>query len=50
MKPKFTDEERWKYGPYTPAGKTDIRKLFQKVRQEQVKVKEEQEKKVRRLK
>ena len=49
MRPKFTDESRFKYGPYTPSGKTDVRKLFQKVRQEQAKIAEEQKVKVERL-
>ena len=50
MKPKFTDLHRFPNGPYVSSGKTDIRKLFQKVRQEQAKIVEEQKVKVRKFK
>ena len=50
MKPKFTDLHRFPNGSYVPSGKTDIRKLFQKVRQEQAKIVEEQKIKVRKFK
>ena len=36
MKPRFTDIARYRNG-YTPSGKTDIRKTFNRIRAEQEK-------------
>ncbi len=40
MKARFTDLDRYRNG-YTPSGKTDIRKLFNRVRAEQAAIKAE---------
>lgn len=48
-KPRYTDLDRYQNG-YTPSGKTDIRKTFNRVRAEQERVKAEQSVKVAPIK